>query len=170
MEDTKRLAPYQRWANDAGVALLFITHCRKRQGDHGDPLDDVMGSTGNTGTADNVLVLQRERAKTQSKLIIMCKENDTDRELDLIYDKRTGCMTQTNSAEGESGKKARTLWILGLLENKKLTGTDIATHLQEPHGTVKHWLKELKADGVIEADKSGYFITEKGRLYLTTEE
>lgn len=51
-------APLKRLADETGVAVVIVHHLRKAAADD-DPLDAVSGSTGLTGAADTILVLNR---------------------------------------------------------------------------------------------------------------
>ena len=55
--DYEALAPLQELAGEYGIAIVVIHHLRKLSGE--DPLDKVSGTTGLTGAADNILVLDR---------------------------------------------------------------------------------------------------------------
>lgn len=51
-------APLKKLADETGVAVVIVHHLRKAAADD-DPLDAVSGSTGLTGAADTILVLNR---------------------------------------------------------------------------------------------------------------
>lgn len=51
-------SPLKRLADNTGVAVVVVHHLRKMAAD-ADPLDAVSGSTGLTGAADTILVLNR---------------------------------------------------------------------------------------------------------------
>ena len=56
MEELKKIA------DEYGIAIVVIHHLRKMDAD--DPLDQVSGTTGLSGSADTVLVLNRTRSGT----------------------------------------------------------------------------------------------------------
>lgn len=56
--DYKALEDIQQLAINRGVAIVLVHHVRKMDAD--DPIDTVSGSTGLTGAADTILVLNRD--------------------------------------------------------------------------------------------------------------
>jgi AAA domain len=56
--DYRAMAMLQGLATELGLAIVVIHHQRKLDSD--DPLDTASGSTGLTGAADSILVLQRD--------------------------------------------------------------------------------------------------------------
>ena len=58
----------KNFADRVGVAVLVICHLRKTQSE--DRLDDVSGTFGVTGSADGVLLLQRDTGKQDGTLIV----------------------------------------------------------------------------------------------------
>ena len=56
--DYRAAAPLKALADETGVAVVIVHHLRKQAADD-DPLDAVSGSTGLTGAADTILVLNR---------------------------------------------------------------------------------------------------------------
>lgn len=60
--DYKALEEIQGLAIEQGVAIVLVHHVRKMDAD--DPLDTVSGSTGLTGVADTILVLNRDATGT----------------------------------------------------------------------------------------------------------
>lgn len=82
-QDYDALAPLSDLANRHGVSILVLHHTRKAQSD--DPLDLVSGSTGLTGAADAILVLQRTRNEADASLFVTGRDVE-ERELALKWD------------------------------------------------------------------------------------
>ena len=64
----KDLSPLQELAQEKHCAILILTHTRKVLKQSEDPFDDVMGSSGLTGTADCVIMLCRPRNQSEAIL------------------------------------------------------------------------------------------------------
>lgn len=63
-EDIRTL---KAWADEKGCAVIVIMHTRKPQAEgfvSGDPIDQILGSTGYASAADSILVLQRPKTGT----------------------------------------------------------------------------------------------------------
>jgi hypothetical protein len=55
--DYENLLPLQQWATRRGVAVVVIAHTRKASAE--DANDEISGSTGLTGVADNLVVMRK---------------------------------------------------------------------------------------------------------------
>jgi hypothetical protein len=71
--DYAALAGLQKLAGEYGVAIVLVHHLRKGLAFE-DPLEAVNGSTGLTGCADTVLVLQRGRGECDGVLHVMGRD------------------------------------------------------------------------------------------------
>ncbi len=79
------LSPLQNLAAELGIAIVVVHHVRKLESD--DPLDTVSGTTGLTGAADTVLVLNRDG----QGVILYGRGRDIDEiETAMSFDKVTG--------------------------------------------------------------------------------
>lgn len=72
--DYSAVVPLQRFAAENGVAILCIHHTRKMKAD--DALETVSGTTGLTGAADTVLVLQRDAALSKGEALLKGRGRD----------------------------------------------------------------------------------------------
>ena len=59
-DDYDAVGIIQAFSKKTGISILLITHTRKAEAD--DPFDMVTGTLGVTGSADNILVMLRERS------------------------------------------------------------------------------------------------------------
>jgi len=82
--DYEALRDLKRLADAHAVALLLIHHLRKQPAT--DVFDQVSGSTGLTGAADSVLVLQRERGSSAAILHVSGRDVD-ERQVRLTFDR-----------------------------------------------------------------------------------
>jgi 5S rRNA maturation endonuclease (ribonuclease M5) len=55
--DYKALAELQKWAGEAGLAILILHHTRKMESE--DPIDGVSGTLGLAGCVDTIVILAR---------------------------------------------------------------------------------------------------------------
>jgi len=81
--DVLELAPVQRLALDHRICLLGLAHMRKAAAD--DPLDEINGSSGLSGTADCVLLLRRGRGDADGELRVIGRDLE-ERHLALRFE------------------------------------------------------------------------------------
>ncbi len=72
------LSKLKELADKRGIAILIVHHLRKLQ-DKSDPLNNILGSTAMTGVADSILMLRKERTRTDGELL------SVGRDLSLIH-------------------------------------------------------------------------------------
>lgn len=100
--DYEAVGEMQRLGLDAGVAVVLLTHTRKRganSADSDDPLEEVTGSKGITGAADVVIVLKRQRGATTGKLHVTGRDVE-EQTMTLAWNAAHGLWTQTAEDEG----------------------------------------------------------------------
>ena len=73
-EDYAALEGLKTMADKHHVAVLVVHHLRKLSGE--DPLDEISGTTGLTGVADNVFVMRRERGHNEAVLHVTGRDID----------------------------------------------------------------------------------------------
>ena len=73
----------QRMAVKNNIAIILIDHQRKSANNDGNPIDDVLGSTGKSAPADAVLGLYRTQGGKQIKLKVVSRDEE-EKELILI--------------------------------------------------------------------------------------
>jgi hypothetical protein len=69
-----------------GVTMLLITHTNKARS--ADPLNSISGSTGLTGAADGVFVLEKMKRSEDEALLTIINRDTESREFILRFDKR----------------------------------------------------------------------------------
>jgi hypothetical protein len=110
------LSQLQTLAQQNHIAIVCILHTRKNAaGFDPDPVDDVLGSTGLTASADCVLALYTEQGKKGATLKGRGRDLD-DIDLALEFDHDTGCW-QSNGESGEAKVKETEAEILAALED-----------------------------------------------------
>lgn len=89
-EDYKAIAGLQQLAIARGVAIVIVTHTRKPRGGglEEDPLDKVQATSGLTGAADSVLVLERPR-HTQEGTLFVTGRDIKEQKLNLRFDSQS---------------------------------------------------------------------------------
>ena len=85
--DVDELAKLKQLSQELKINILLVHHTRKGTSDT-DPLEKVSGTTGLTGTADTILVLERNVRSSKAKLSYVGKDIGAE-ELDLTFDADT---------------------------------------------------------------------------------
>jgi KaiC/GvpD/RAD55 family RecA-like ATPase len=149
-----------------GVSLLLVHHARKMQSD--DPLDEVLGSTGQTAVADNIMILKRARGEKAGALYLILRDFES---LDLGLRFENGWKIEGRAKEVMLAEaQRRIVEAIRTLEGagEKATVKAIAELVQKPAGAVKVALFELIQKGVVQRKERGIYsllhIEEKGNL------
>lgn len=154
----QRLSDLQRYAVRQNVAVLLVDHHRKPGASSvTDVIDDVMGATAKTGTADAALGLYRQRGQQGAELKLTGRDCP-DRELAVQFDHQVMSWQLLGDA---AGVKANTLQaeILDTLKDSfggECNATDLARFLGRDKSNVRKELVELAARGrLLKSDKQG---------------
>ena len=139
--DYAALLPLQELAGKHGISIIVIHHLRKMTGE--DPLDMVSGTTGLTGSVDNVLVLDRKsdgvtlygRGREMENIDLALELDDGlwrilgDTDTVRISSERRAIIEVLRDADGPKGPK------------------EIADTLDWPQDNVRQLLKSMATDG-----------------------
>jgi predicted transcriptional regulator len=136
-----------------GVSILLVHHARKTQSE--DPIDEILGSTGQTAVVDNILVLKRARGSQTAVLHLILRDfEETD--LGLRFEngwRLEGSAKEVMLAE-EQKKIIEAIKELG----EEATPKAIADLLGKNHGTVRVILSRMVQKGIIKKTSKGTYI------------
>jgi len=139
-----------------GPSILLIHHARKTRSD--DPLDEILGSTGQTAAVDNILVLKRER-NSQTAILHLIPRDFESAELELRFEKgwRIEGIVEKGLMLAEEQKK-----IVEAVKNLEKMGEEatiknIAQTLKKNSGAVKVALSDLTKKGVVIRKRRGVY-------------
>lgn len=159
--DSRVLAELQRLALGRRIALVFITHLRKQQSN--DPLEQVMGSMGITGTADSIWLLKRGRNECLGTLSITGRDIE-EQELALQFEKDTCQWTSLGDAARHQLGQERKKIIEYLEESRVQAGPkEVAQALNMKEGNVKNLMRKMHASGqIIKKERGKYCVLSPG--------
>jgi hypothetical protein len=133
------------------IGVLLIHHTRKpAKDDQSEPIDQIMGTTGLTASADNNIVIA-PRKGVGLVLAVKGKDTDLSNELAIKFDLAdcSGWTVLGNASrvvDIAAGRRA----IIDLLKaSGGLEPHDIAKHLQKPEGTIRSSLARMVADAQV---------------------
>ena len=138
MEELKKIA------DEYGIAIVVIHHLRKMDAD--DPLDQVSGTTGLSGSADTVLVLNR----TSSGTTLHGRGRDIeDIEKAVQFDESTCTWTVLGGAASVRYSGERAAVLAALQEaTEPMSPTDVAAMTSMKIGNVRKLLAKLVRDSL----------------------
>jgi hypothetical protein len=165
-EEYDELRVLKRLADATRITLLVVHHLRKGLSD--DPLDEVSGSTGLTGAADGVLVLQRQRGQANAFLRATGRDIE-EHELAVSFDPSTGRWTTARTEPRVRPRSAPREELLRPLNasNGGVTPAEVSMQLQKSPVAVRKLLSEMAKAGEIGNPTRGLYTTLTPRAHVT---
>jgi len=131
-----------------GLALLAIHHNRKDDAPD-DYIDALSGTTGITGVADHIAVLQRGRGDADGVLRFTSRDAA---EHDTAFAFNDGAWTELGSAAEHNLSKARKEVYEALVVLGEAGVTDISEYIGKDKGQTLRMLRGLEVDGLAHQD------------------
>jgi predicted transcriptional regulator len=160
-EETHLLGSLQRLALDRQIALIVIHHTRKAQADlsGGDPLDDVLGSTGLTGVADSIWILKRPRTETVAQLFMTSRDvGESEQVIEFDPDSCTWSLQIEPQSKAQSQERQK---ILDCLQQtgQPIGPKQIAEATGLSYDSTRHLIRHMEADGSVLRKARGQYIS-----------
>lgn len=158
-QDYDTVAAIKNIADLHCVAILCVTHLRKSPAE--DPLEQITGSMGISGSADTLLVLQRSRGKADANLLVTGRDVE-ETELALRFDPASGTWHHLGDAD-EYRRSQEQGQLVDILKesNVPLSPVQIAEMLGTKRNSVQFLLRKLVQDGIAKRVGHGWYIIEK---------
>ena len=139
------------------VAIVLVHHLRKASAD--DPLDEVSGSTGLTGSVDAILTLKRERGQPDASLFATGRDIE-EVEHALQFDADTGVWTVLGDADEYRISKERRQIIAVIRDlHGAATAGEITDETGRNGSTIRSLLRKMVDAGEIrQMDNKQYII------------
>jgi putative DNA primase/helicase len=152
LEDYAAASEIKQLADSFSVAFLVVHHLNK--GADGDFVQAVSGSTGITGAADGILVMERERNNTFAVLKVTGR--DIEEKEYPLREASVGRWETTEAAEEPEAKSLR-MDILDVmrLHTRPLFASDVAKQLGISGGTVRQRMWRMGQEGIIKQMMGG---------------
>jgi hypothetical protein len=148
------------------IAILVVTHLRKSPTE--DPLEQISGTMGISGSADTLLVLQRSRGKADANLLVTGRDIE-EQELALRFDPVMGSWHHLGGADEyrRSQEQATILEALKATE-EPLSPKEIAEMIGSKRNSVQFLLSKLSQDGMVQKVGHGKYTIKKNTSSSTT--
>jgi muconolactone delta-isomerase len=154
LEEYQALEVFKEFQKE-GINILLVHHARKSQSE--DPIDEILGSTGQTAVVDNILVLKRGRG-SQTAVLHLIPRDFEGADLGLRFEngwKLEGSAKEVMLAEEQRKifEAIRSLESMG----EKATIKAIAELVGKSQGAVKVALFDLVQKGVVFRKERGVY-------------
>lgn len=155
-QDVSKITPIfdrlQHITTDYDLTMLGLDHHRKPFGREGDPIDDLLGTTGKAAVVDAALGLYREPGRRGTILKVVGRDLE-ERELALQRDALTRCWQLLGEADEVRQDTFKGDIVGAIQELEELgelpTTTNIAKHIKQNKGNVSHAIADLLALGKV---------------------
>jgi hypothetical protein len=156
-QDYGALQPLISLAHKHHICLLLIHHFRKMSAE--DPYDEVSGSTGLTGAADSILLLQRKRNQIYAKLQLTGRDVE-EQELTLVWDKES-CRWTAQREDAANDLSPERQEIIDLLRKAPaaMKPSEVADTLDKKRENIKTLMHNMKLAGQIRPVVNGRYTT-----------
>ncbi len=153
MSDYAALKGLHQLASETGIAVLVIHHLRKLESD--DPLDAVSGSTGLTGAADTLLILNNRHA--DGGCILYGRGQDLEEfETGLEFDTET-CRWHDVGNPIEAFASETRAAILKAVHAGCETPAEVRDHTGLDHDLVKKTMQRMARTDDLKKEKRGTY-------------
>lgn len=155
-DDYSAALPLKRIADENGIAIVCVTHTRKGEAAD-DPLDQVSGTSGLTGAADNILLLDRNQKGTT----LYGRGRDSEEfELALRFDPRRGLWTALGDRADVERSDSRNAILKAVRDSgNPLTPKEIAERCGVDHDTTKKLVRRMTEAGDLTPIGKGKYST-----------
>jgi DNA-binding transcriptional ArsR family regulator len=156
-QDYQTLEGIKALADTHGVAVLIIHHLRKMQSE--DKLDLVSGTTGLTGAADTILILQRGGRGRADAFLSITGRDVEESELALEFRKNTCSWFILGEADEYRRTRERQEVLDILLNNEQpMRPKELAAILEKNENAISKTLYRLKEEGLVTQPGYGKYI------------
>lgn len=155
-KEYQEIEPLQSLASQYGVALVIVHHLNK--GEHRDEFNRITGSTGLTGVADTIWILEKpDRTQTDATLFISGRDLE-DKKGALKFHRITGRWEWIgDAAEMAKTNERREIRDVFLSLKRPLKIEDVAGALGCEYTVIKQRLYRMERDGEIVRPTRGMY-------------
>lgn len=154
-DDYRAIAEFKKLADRYTVPIVLVHHLNKEG--NSDPLMAVSGTAGITGSADTILVLQREPNDLNAVLYVRGRDVN-ESEIAIHFDNETGRWTRLGKAQDWRLTEERRAIVKLLMESGgAMHPREIAQSLGKSQGAVRVTLMRMVRDGDITKLQDGRY-------------
>lgn len=153
-DDYRAVALLKALADEFTVPIVIVHHTNKMGND--DPLLSVSGTAGITGSADTIMVIQREPNDQHAVLYVRGRDVN-EQEIAIQFDNETGKWLKLGKADDWRISEERRAIVKLLMEEGSLHPKEIAHMLGKKGNTIHFLLHKMKKDGDVKQGKDGRY-------------
>ncbi len=149
----------QKLAAQFAIAVLVVHH--RNKGDHTDPLNSVSGSTGLTGAADTIMLLERQMRADASGTLSISGRDIEQKIVALAFDGASGRWKWLGDASDIGISEQRQAIRKALADiGKPAKPAEIAEKIGKSRTSVQKLILKMVDDGVVEkaAGQAGRYV------------
>lgn len=152
-DDYQAIAHFKKIADERLTPIILVHHQNK--GGNEDPLLSVSGTAGITGSADTVLVLQREPNDPNAVLYVRGRDV-TEAEMAIQFDNQTGKWLRLGKAQDWRISEERRAIVKALMDGS-MTPKEIALATGKKANAIHTLLHKMKRDGELHQSVDGKY-------------
>lgn len=153
-DDYKVVADFKKLADEFTVPIILVHHQNKGQNE--DPLLSVSGTAGITGSADTVLVLQREANDINAELYVRGRDvNEVN--VAIQFNAETGKWLKLGKADDWRVSEARRAIVKALMGGDRMTPKELAMATGKKANSIHFLLHKMKKDGEVHQGADGKY-------------
>lgn len=132
--DYSELSALKTIADNYEICILFVHHSRKLE-DASDPINNILGSTGISGTVDSIFILKKDKRFSNNAVLYVVSRDVEQQELTLRFE---DYVWQLVECKGQAELQKETIpnflfWLVDFMEDKT-----------EWNGSASELLSEMK--------------------------
>lgn len=156
--DVNLMEPLKTMADRRGVSVILVHHARKMSGE--DPLDEVSGSTGLTGSVDAILLLRRDNL---GRPTLYVRGRDVEEKEYALQREQNGGWTFAGMAEDRLTLDQQTI-VDALSESEKpMSSKELAEIIGKSRPATLNILSRLNQKGITLCPSKGVYELSKPR-------
>lgn len=153
-DDYRAISDLKKLADEFGVPIVLIHHQNKAGNE--DPLLSVSGTAGITGSADTIIVLEREANSTDGVLYVRGRDVNED-EIAIRFDPTTGRWSRLGKAEDWRISEERRAIVKLLMDEGAMHPREIASALGKKQVTMRSTLHRMAKDKEVTKGSDGKY-------------
>ncbi len=154
--DYEAMSILKKLCEELSLSMILVVHFNKRT-DFEDSFHSISGSTGLTGAADTIILLNGNRKMIKSKLTIVGRDIDQN-DLTITFNKdRWQWLLEDDTDEDDKSDERKAIILLLQKTDRPMRSAEIAKTLDKKDNAVRQLLPKLLNGGDIIKTKRGLY-------------
>jgi hypothetical protein len=159
--DYRDVSQLKAIADRFGICIILVCHLRKNV--EGDLLDAIHGSIGLAAAADTLIILQRERGRSDAVMYVSGRDVP-ENEYAMKWDKVALTWNIIGDADDYRMSQERAAILKVIRESMEApTPKLVADILSKPYANVKQLMYNMSNDGILRCEGGKYYLPDRER-------